>query len=209
MKKGIFSILAIAIGIFIIFRIKSVNTSVQYPEIKEYGMQEEVFVGNNIFMESYERMDGYAIVVKEAEIMTYEEFLEKFQYNETVQGTLFQKDEMIYPEMVCNIKIVVKNKDQEDNPDKGINFQNYVLYGEEFQLQLSEALYSVANPNMKEGQMSFRLQPETEKEFYLPFYFSPSRKTESLQIEEVGNSKLYLPISLYPEQRQIVLENLS
>lgn len=38
MKKGIFSILAIAIGIFIIFRIKSVNTSVQYPEIKEYGM---------------------------------------------------------------------------------------------------------------------------------------------------------------------------
>lgn len=109
-------------------------------------------------------------VVKEAEIMTYEEFLEKFQYNETVQGTLFQKDEMIYPEMVCNIKIVVKNKDQEDNPDKGINFQNYVLYGEDFQLQLSEALYSVANPNMKEGQMSFRLQPETEKEFYLPFF---------------------------------------
>lgn len=207
MKKGIFSILAIAIGIFIIFRIKSVNTSVHYPEIKEYGMQEEVFVGNNIFMESYERMDGYAIVVKEAEIMTYEEFLEKFQYNETVQGTLFQKDEMIYPEMVCNIKIVVKNQDQEDNPDKGINFQNYVLYGEDFQLQLSEALYSVANPNMKEGQMSFRLQPETEKEFYLPFYFSPSRKTESLQIEEVENSKLYLPISLYPEQRQIVLEN--
>ena len=207
MKKVIFGIAAIALGVLVVIRIESVNKNITYPEIKEYGMQEEAPIGDNIFMEDYEKMDGYSVTAEEVELLTYDEFLEKFQYDEEAQGQLYEKDDMVYPEMVYNVKVKIKNNNKEDDPDKGIDFQNYVVYGEDFQLQISAQLYAVANPDMESGQMSFCLRPETEMEFYLPFYFSPSRKIESLQIEEVLNSKLYLPISLYPEQRQIVLEN--
>lgn len=207
MKKVIFGIAAIALGVLVVIRIESVNKNITYPEIKEYGMQEEAPIGDNIFMEDYEKMDGYSVTAEEVELLTYDEFLEKFQYDEEAQGQLYEKDDMVYPEMVYNVKVKIKNNNKEDDPDKGIDFQNYVVYGEDFQLQISAQLYAVANADMESGQMSFRLRPETEMEFYLPFYFSPSRKIESLQIEEVLNSKLYLPISLYPEQRQIVLEN--
>lgn len=207
MKKVIFGIAAIALGVLVVIRIESVNKNITYPEIKEYGMQEEAPIGDNIFMEDYEKMDGYSVTAEEVELLTYDEFLEKFQYDEEAQGQLYEKDDMVYPEMVYNVKVKIKNNNKEDDPDKGIDFQNYVVYGEDFQLQISAQLYAVANPDMESGQMSFRLRPATEMEFYLPFYFSPSRKIEPLQIEEVLNSKLYLPISLYPEQRQIVLEN--
>lgn len=206
MKKVIFGTAAIVIIILVVIRIANVNENIVYPEVKEYGMQEEAPIGDNIFMEDYEKMDGYSIAAEEAELLTYDEFLEKFQYDEEEQGQLYEKDDMIYPEMIYNVKVVIKNNNKEDDPEKGINLQNYVLYGKDFQLQLSALLYAVANPEMESGQMSFRLKPETEMEFYLPFYFSPSRKVEPLQIEEVVNSKLYLPISLYPEQRQIVLK---
>lgn len=205
MKKVIFGILTILVVILMAIRIEKVNENIPYPEIKEYKMQEEVPIGKNIFTDDYENMDGYSIVVKEAEIFTYDEFLEKFQYNEETQEKLFQGDEITYPEMVCNVRIVVKNRNEKDDPDKGIDFRNYALYGEDFQLQLNELLYAVANPDMEDRQMSFRLRPETEKEFSLPFYFSPSGKVEPIQVEEVINGKLYLPISFHPEHRQIIL----
>ena len=57
MKKVIFGIAAIAIGLLVVIRIESVNKNITYPEIKEYGMQEEAPIGDNIFMEDYEKMD--------------------------------------------------------------------------------------------------------------------------------------------------------
>ena len=122
--------------------------------------------------------------------------------------TLDSANEMLYPEMVCNVKITVKNSNSKDEPDKGIDFLNYALYGKDFQLQLSELLYYVANPDMEDGLLSFRLMPGTEKEFYLPFSFRPSADVEPIQTVEVRNSRLYLPVCLYPEQRQIVLEGI-
>lgn len=205
MKKIILGLVILSAGVLIGIRIHSVNKKIVYPEIKEYGMQEEVPIGDNIFLEDCENMDGYSVTAKDAEIMSYDEFLERFQYNEDTQGKLFKGDEMTYPEMVYNVKVVVKNRNQEDNPEKGIDFRNYALYGVDFQLPLSELLYAVANPDMKDGQMTFRLRTETEKEFYLPFYFSPSSISQPLPMEKVLDRKLYLPVSLYPEQRQILI----
>ncbi len=208
MKKILLGLLILLTGGLLAVRIERVNRQIVYPEIKEYGMGEEVEIGDDIFMEDYENMDGYSVTVEEAELLTYHEFLEKFQYDEETQGQLYQTNEMLYPEMVCNVKITVKNSNSKDEPDKGIDFLNYALYGKDFQLQLSELLYYVANPDMEDGLLSFRLMPGTEKEFYLPFSFRPSADVEPIQTEEVRNSRLYLPVCLYPEQRQIVLEGI-
>ena len=156
MKKVIFGIAAIALGVLVVIRIESVNKNITYPEIKEYGMQEEAPIGDNIFMEDYEKMDGYSVTAEEVELLTYDEFLEKFQYDEEAQGQLYEKDDMVYPEMVYNVKVKIKNNNKEDDPDKGIDFQNYVVYGEDFQLQISAQLYAVANPDMESGQMRVR-----------------------------------------------------
>ena len=124
MKKVIFGIAAIALGVLVVIRIESVNKNITYPEIKEYGMQEEAPIGDNIFMEDYEKMDGYSVTAEEVELLTYDEFLEKFQYDEEAQGQLYEKDDMVYPEMVYNVKVKIKNNNKEDDPDKGIDFQN-------------------------------------------------------------------------------------
>ena len=76
MKKVIFGIAAIALGVLVVIRIESVNKNITYPEIKEYGMQEEAPIGDNIFMEDYEKMDGYSVTAEEVELLTYDEFLE-------------------------------------------------------------------------------------------------------------------------------------
>ena len=127
MKKVIFGIAAIALGVLVVIRIESVNKNITYPEIKEYGMQEKAPIGDNIFMEDYEKMDGYSVTAEEVELLTYDEFLEKFQYDEEAQGQLYEKDDMVYPEMVYNVKVKIKNNNKEDDPDKGIDFQNYVV----------------------------------------------------------------------------------
>lgn len=54
--------------------------------------------------------------------------------------------------------------------------------------------------------MSFRLRPESEMRFHLPFYFAPGSPAESVSEETVRDANLQLVLSFYPEQRQILID---
>ena len=197
------------IGGVIAVRILYVNRGISYPPVQEYAMGEDVPLENNIMTDDYENMMGYSVAVNEAVILSYDEFLKKYHYSEKTDGQLFQKDELTYPEMVYDLKVVIKNNNTEDFEDRGIDFRMYRLTALDFQLQISDTLYAVANPSMENGEMTFRLLPKDEMEFHLPFYFTPSSPLEPIKTEELQNTNLCLPVCYFPEQKQICIKETS
>lgn len=209
MKKGLIGVLCLTAATVIAARISYINRGISYPPVHVFAMGEDVPLENNIMTDDYENMMGYSVSVDEADILSYDEFLKKYQYSEKTDGQLFQKNELTYPEMVYDLKVVIKNNNTEDFEDRGIDFRMYRLTALDFQLQISNTLYAIANPSMENGEMTFRLLPKDEMEFHLPFYFTPTSPLEPIKTEELRNTKLYLPVCYFPEQRQICIKETS
>ena len=80
-KKQIKIILMCALLVFFTFayviRYKAVNQEMQSPLIEEYHMGEEVEMQKNILL-NY-TMEGYSIKVNQAEVLSYEAFLNKYK----------------------------------------------------------------------------------------------------------------------------------
>ena len=177
-----------------------VNRGIESPEVVQFEMGEEAEIGRNIFNDRVENMNGYSVTAESARIMTYEDYLKKYGYNEEEDGVLFEEDNMLRPEMIYEVDILVKNHNKEDNTGCGISYSDYKLTASDFMLSVSSPLYWIANDIAEENQnlmMSFRLRPESEMRFHLPFYFAP---------ETVRDANLQLVLSLYPEQRQILID---
>lgn len=190
-------------------RIWFVNKEVDLPPIHTFSTGEEVPIGDNIFLDGFENMDGYTVRVNQAEIIPYQEFLEKHSYLDNERNPLFEEDELFYPEMVYDLNLTIRNTNKTEDlaEHSGINFINYHLIGTDFSMQISEMLYLVANPDLEVGMSEgFRLRPESEMEFNLPFFFAPSANMFPIQTEAVRNDQVYLVVSLYPVVNRILIE---
>lgn len=186
-----------------------VNRGIESPEVVQFEKGEEAEIGRNIFNDRVENMNGYSVTAESARIMTYEDYLKKYGYNEEEDGVLFEEDSMLRPEMIYEVDILVKNHNKEDNTGCGISYSDYKLTASDFMLSVSSPLYWIANDIAEENQnlmMSFRLRPESEMRFHLPFYFAPGSPAESVSEETVRDANLQLVLSLYPEQRQILID---
>lgn len=209
MKKLLISLLSVSLFVGIGVRIWYVNKDIDLPPVHTFEIGEEVPIEQNIFLDDFENMDGYTVTVNNAEIVSYDEFLAKYHYQESDDSPLFEEDDMNFPEMVYDLHLTIKNTNLTEDltEHKGINFLNYHLTGTDFLLQISEPLYMIANPNLKtEIFEGFRLRSETEMDFHLPFYFAPSSIMERIQVEDILNDNVYLVVSLYPNQKQILIE---
>lgn len=209
MKKILVVLLCFALFVGIGIRIWTINKDVNLPPVHTFEMGEEVAIEQNIFLDGFENMEGYTVTVKNAEIVSYDEFLEKYHYQESEENPLFEEDDLNFPEMVYDLHLTIKNTNltEDLNEQKGISFLNYHLVGTDFSLQISDPLYRIANPNLKtEIVEGFRLRPDSEMDFHLPFYFSPSSIIERIQVEDIMNDHVYLVVSLYPNQKQILIE---
>ena len=194
------------------YRIWYINKDVSVPEVVTYQMNEEVEIGDDfVIKKSDVDMSGYSVTVDGAEILSYKEFLEKYEYDEERDGQLYDKSDELFPEMIYNLHIVVKNTNDEEemfNPSgvvKGLNFAYFRLCGNDFTLESSDILYKVANKDIENATRDFRLKANSEKEFYVPFYFQPSDKIYGISENTIKNSNVYLVVSLYPQKKQILL----
>lgn len=209
MKKILVVLLCTVLFVGIGVRIWTINKDVVLPPVHTFEIGEEVAIEQNKFLDDFENMDGYTVTVNNAEIVSYEKFLANYHYEESEGSPLVEKDNMNFPEMVYDLHLTIKNTNliEDLNEHKGINFLNYHLVGTDFSLQISDILYMIANPNLKtEIFEGFRLRPETEMDFHLPFYFAPSSIIERIQVEDIMNDHVYLVVSLYPNQKQILIE---
>ena len=214
MKKKLTGVLAVLLCAALVLRVRAVNADVREPEIVNYEMGREAALGENIFLDSYEDMNGYFVTVESAHILTYDEFMEK--HKESIAASLEEgdslpdKDSQLFPEMVYEVNILVRNGGTEEKEDCGLAFMNYNLTATDFMLQISDSLYWLVNPGEPSMFMDFRLRPQTSMEFCLPFFFAPSSDAVGpglgLTEDEVRGAEMYLPVSLYPQQIQIRVE---
>lgn len=207
MKKIILLVLAVILFGGIGFRIWDVNQAVELPPVNTYEIGEEVVIGDNIFLDDFDNMVGYTVTVNKAEILSYNDFMTKYNYNG--DDLQFDKNDYFYPEMVYDLNLTVKNTNQTDDPleHSGIHFLNYYLIGNSIQLGVSNELYLIANPGLRYGVIEgFRLQPDSEMDFNLPFYFSPSRSINPIQTKTVTNEQIHLVVSMYPNLNRILIE---
>lgn len=203
--------LAAVIGIGMILvgtRIWYVNKDIKTTPVERYKKGEEVFIENNIFWDDTENMKDYSITMKDTELLSYEEFLKKYDYIENKENPLFEngKDAPEFPEMVFDLELEVKNMGTEDREDTGINLLKFQLIMDDYVFQQSQELYEVANPDIPDGTRSFRLQPGTSKIIHLPCYFQTSGKIEKIPVKDVEEADVRLLVSLYPVQKEIYIK---
>ena len=207
MKKIILSVLTVILLGGIGFRIWDVNQAVELPPVNTYAIGEEVVIGDNIFLDDYENMEGYTVTVNQAEMLSYDDFLTKYDYDG--DDLQLNENDYSYPETVYDLNLTIKNTNQTEDPreHKGISFLPYELIGTNIRLTASHELYPIANPELEHSAgEGFSLRPESEMDFNLPFNISSSRDYDPGQTEAIMNDQIYLIVSLYPEVNRILIE---
>lgn len=207
MKRIILLVITIILIGGIGFRIWNINQAVELTPVHTYAIGEEVIIGKNIFLDDYENMEGYTVTVNHAEVLSYDEFMTKYNYDE--DKIEFDRNDYFYPEMIYDLNLTIKNTNQTEDPRefKGISFLNYNLYGTNLRLEISHDLYPIANSELEHAASDgFSLQLDSEMDFNLPFFFAPSGKISPIQTETVVNDEIYLVVSMYPEVNRILIE---
>lgn len=209
MRRILLGVLSLILIIALSVRIWQVNKDVDIPPVHTYKVGEEVEIGENIFLDYTEQMDGYTVTVNSAEIISYADYLVKYNYEEDSGNPLFGADTFVFPEMIYDLNVTVKNTNEGEDPydSSGIAFINYHLIGTDFLLQINSQLYEIANPDMEHNfMMGFKLRPDSEKDFHLPFYFAPSSIYSPIQVDTIMKDDVYLTLSKYPEAKLILIE---
>lgn len=158
-KKQIKIVLICALLVFFTFtyvnRYKMVNREMQSPLIEEYHMGEEVEMQKNILI-NY-TMEGYSIKVNQAEVLSYEAFLNKYN----------AKDEYTHvPDKVYDVEVTVKNIHADK--DTGINLTEFYVQGLAVCAGVDVNLCDIANPDL-DGAYAIALRENSEKTIHLPF----------------------------------------
>lgn len=172
------------------WRYSYVNRQVRMPEVETYGPGEEVEFGKDFMFDN--KMEGYSVKVTGSEILSYEEFLEKYH----------AKDEYSYmPEKVYDVEVVLRNVDAAE--EIGVFLTDFYIQGLAVNQGVSPILCDIANPELG-GVTGIILRPHTEMVFHLPFalysiHFRPSvwRNLEDFDMNFVA--------TLYPTKKVIAL----
>lgn len=159
MKKSVKILIAIMVifAVVAIYHVQYVKANEKYkePPVKTYHMGEEVPFEKDITMDF--TMEGYSITVNEAEILTYEEFLKKYN----------AEDEYTYvPEKVYDVCITLKNTDAIE--ETGVNFMDFYIQKNAIVASFDQNLFTQANPQTN-GVYAVALKNNSEMEFHLPF----------------------------------------
>lgn len=206
MRKIICGITAVILLSAVGVRIWYVNRDIVYSEEITYAMGEEAFIGKNIFYDDIENYEGYSVTVNRAELLTYEEYLDKYDYVEDEEFPVYEDNGYWFPHMIIDVDVTVRNTNSEETPG-GIDFLYYSLWADDFEVQHDLLLFDIANPDLPQEQMyQFAVRPGTEMDFHFPFSFDPETENRPVTMKDIENNDLYLWLSYYPQKVQILIE---
>ncbi len=171
-------------------RYRQVNRELQGAPVVEYRIGEEVEMEKDFLINF--TMEGYAVTVNRAEVLSYEEFLEKYD----------AEDEYTHvPDKVYDVEITLANKGAEESV--GVSLNEFRIQGLATGGSLDRNLLMVANPALGE-EVSIALRKNTEMVFHLPFglYEENFRKKNW---ENLDNYEMYFVATLYPTKKVIRL----
>ena len=186
MKNKISVGIAILLLITVFVRIFYVNNTSEKALYEIIPMGEDAEIGENFFDDSNENMNGYVVTVKSSEIISAEEYLNRF--GKTLKDQHFEGLENYYL-----VTVNVKNVDNQFVGEKGINFVRWYIQGSDYILKVEDVAYSLANESLN-GSLQISLNQNKDMDFVLPFYmFSIDHP-----YEQIANDTSYLVISDYP-----------
>lgn len=172
-------------------RYRQVNQELQGAPVVEYGIGEEVEMGKDFLINF--TMEGYAVTVNRAEVLTYEEFLEKYSLEDVYSHV---------PDKVYDVEVTLANKGAEEGV--GISLDEFQVQGPATGGSLDTNLLSMCNEVLEEGMTAIALRKDTEMVFHLPFglYEENFRKKNW---ENLDDYEMYFVATLYPTKKVIRL----
>ncbi len=195
MKKKII----ITIILFIIFSVWCVNfinlnkKTEAIPEVI-YPMNTFVEYKNSFFNSSKrENKNGYSIMVLDAEVIEYNEYVKKHKLK------INNGEDVFVPKYVYDVKVKIKN---ENNKKHGIDMYFTTLNGVNFSMHINDVLWAALYPQLY-GSNSFSIKPESEMEFHFPYCVDNEEYEKIIDKEYFLNNKFYLSVSEYPESQKI------
>lgn len=189
-RWGLCAVVIIILCAAYVHRFRIVNQQLQLPPVQTYSLGEEVEMGQDILI-NY-TMEGYSIKVNEAEVLTYEEFLEKYE----------AEDEYSYvPEKVYDVEVTLRNIDADE--ETGINVIEYYVQGLAICAGLDTNLWNVANPQLQDIY-AISLRENSEMIFHFPFalYKDNFRDNTWNNLDEFD---MNFVATLYPAKKVIAL----
>ena len=189
MKK---KIIILSILVFVILwgvRFSAVNRNVDKAETILYPRGEIVPVGEDYFDYASEHMEGYTVQVLGAELVTAEEFLERYDALDRLPDLGW------YTNYIYAVRVSIGNEDNPYGEEKGISLMQYQLLGPNYILSIEDVCFSLANPTMP--GLSFALRQNTSKEILLPY----AVMNWETSCEHILKDPPRLQITQYPHQK--------
>ena len=183
--------LAVLLAVAYAARYRQVNQELQGTPVEEYRIGEEVEMGKDFLINF--TMEGYAVTVNRAEVLTYEEFLEKYSLEDVYSHV---------PDKVYDVEVTLANKGAEEGV--GISLDEFQVQGPATGGSLDTNLLSMCNEVLEEGMTAIALRENTEMVFHLPFglYEENFRKKNW---ENLDDYEMYFVATLYPTKKVILL----
>ncbi len=193
MKKIIFISLTVVLIFVWGVRFYLVNREVDLPVVQVFPKGQEVPIANDFFINSDEGMDGYNVTVLYAELVSVDNFLQRYNADEQSENI------GIFTDYIYMVRVSFGNQNNPFVNEKGIDLQVYYLKGTDYVLSLEDTCYRIANPDMP--GTSFSLRQGTDMELILPFSVMSSQTSRNHILDDPPK----LQISLYPHQKLIEL----
>ena len=198
-KKAIIISLCSVVFVAWIFGVVYTNVRAQRPVVKTYSMNEAVPYESDYFRRSDNILKGYTVTVLSSEILPYDEYAEKYNIDLPETGTDEFGNPIYRPEYVYDVEAKFVNT---DNVDGGVDmFDTLLVNGDALMLRTDADLWDKMYPQLA-GSYSFRLHPNTEMVFHIPFTVE-SVYSERYPIEKVKKEQMSLVISQYPVKKVI------
>lgn len=167
-----------------------VNRDIKDAPVKNYEIGEEVDFGKDILFDF--TMEGYSVKVNSADIMTYKEFLNKYNGEDIYSYA---------PDKIYDVNVTLKNISADEST--GINIMDFYIQGVAVHTRIDSNLYDLANPKA-EGVYAVALRSGTEMEFHLPFGIR-KENFDSKTWKDIENFNMNFVATLYPVKKIVKL----
>ena len=177
------------------WRIWYVNATAYSFETQEYGIGEWIPLNGDFFYSKEENTNGYSVRVREAEVVRYEDFMQRFGKPVDYLAENTQHD-------VVLLTVDFKN---ENNTDGGVFIRDFNLLNEaqSAYFNKSEIYMKIANPDLNSKAYGISVMSGTEASLYMVYPTSSRADGVTYLEEQAGKEQIvmYLNVSLYPVKK--------
>lgn len=163
-RKMIKIIISLLVVIIISARIYWVNHGIMEVKEQIYPMGYSVPYEKDFTVHSNEIIEGYYITVKNSEIITAKEFANRYY-----QGNIERVDPFV--QYYYMVDIEVRNEDNQDIGEKGVNLSEMPLVGINYMMVVSYDAFWDVNPDLP--GLGFSVKPGTSVDTTLAYQVIP------------------------------------